>query len=319
MKSFPRIIFYGTPEFAVTSLKRLTDSGYHIVSVVTAPDKPSGRGLKEHPSSVKQFAIDHNIPVLQPTNLKDPLFLNQLENLHPDLQIVIAFRMMPKQVWNLPPLGTFNLHASLLPQYRGAAPIHRAIINGEHETGVTTFFLNEQIDAGRILLSEKVTIGPDETTGELHDRLMETGAGLVLRTVEGIVSGQINQTLQDTGVAEFSQLKTAPKILREDCRIDWKQDVEVVYNFIRGMSPHPGAFTELEMPSGEKTVLKIFRTTPERSTTSGVPGTFFSDGKTFLRVEVKNGFLHLDEVQLSGRKTMNCADFLRGFGRLFTK
>lgn len=316
MVDFPRIVFFGTPGFAVASLELLVDSGFHIVAVVTAPDKPAGRGLKEKVSPVKEFALLHGIPVLQPVNMKDPQFHDQLKSYRPDLQIVIAFRMMPKLVWALPPLGTFNLHASLLPQYRGAAPINRAVINGEHETGVTTFFLNEQIDTGKILLSEKLAIGPNETSGELHDRLMQAGAEIVLKTVERIVSGEIDEIHQDSLIGDPSELKQAPKIFKEDCRIDWDRDVSAIHNFIRGLSPHPGAFTELQMPDGRTEGLKIFRAVPEQIDPHGLPGEFFTDGKNVLKVGAKNGFVHLVELQLSGRKTMNNGDFLRGFAKI---
>jgi len=319
MKKLPRIVFYGTPDFAVASLKRLVSGGFAVVAVVTAPDKPAGRGLKEKASQVKEFALLHGIPVLQPVNMKDPAFLDQLSMFKPDLQIVIAFRMMPKQIWSLPPLGTFNLHASLLPQYRGAAPINRAIINGERETGVTTFFLNEQIDAGKILLSETVPIHPDESAGELHDRLMEIGSEVVIRTIEAIVSGMIIETSQETMAGTAVSLKTAPKIFREDCLINWNQEVAVIHNFIRGLSPHPGAFILLNMPEGISQVLKILKAQAEPSAEEVVPGKFFTDGKTFLKVGCKNGFIQIMELQLSGRKAMNSVDFLRGFHRIFSE
>ena len=317
MADFPRIIFFGTPDFAVASLELLFRSGFQIVAVVTAPDKPAGRGLKEKASPVKEFALLHNIPVLQPVNMKDPHFSDQLKMYRPDLQIVIAFRMMPRVVWELPPLGTFNLHASLLPQYRGAAPINRAIISGETETGVTTFFLNEHIDTGGILFSEKTAIGPDETAGELHDRLMHTGASLVLKTVDRIVSGNTDEIHQESLIGDPSTLKQAPKIFKEDCRIDWNQDVLTVYNFIRGLSPHPGAYTEFSSLDGVTQSLKIFRAFPEQTNQPVLPGKFFTDGKSFLKLGVKKGFIHLVELQLSGRKAMNTGDFLRGFARLF--
>jgi len=317
MSGFPRIIFFGTPDCAVASLERLLAAGFQVVAVVTAPDKPAGRGLLEKISPVKACALQHGIPVLQPLNLKDPRFHVQLRSLNPDLQIVIAFRMMPRQVWALPPLGTFNLHASLLPQYRGAAPINHAIINGERETGVTTFFLNEHIDTGKIILTEKVAIGPEETAGELHDRLMKTGAGVVLKTVEQIVSGNAGEILQESLIADPASLKAAPRIFREDCRIDWNRDVGTIHNFIRGLSPHPGAFTTLDIASGEKQILKIFRVVPEPMDPPCSPGEFLTDGKSFLNVGAKNGIIHLAELQLQGRKVMNTGDFLRGFGRIF--
>jgi methionyl-tRNA formyltransferase len=319
MDEFPRIVFFGTPDFAVASLEQLFAAGMSVVAVVTAPDKQAGRGLKQRSSPVKEFALLHGIPVLQPVNMKDPLFLEQLKSYSPDLQIVIAFRMMPMQVWALPPLGTFNLHASLLPQYRGAAPINRVIINGEQETGVTTFFINEEIDTGKILLFERLKIGPDETAGELHDRLMATGASLVLKTVEKIVSGRIEEIHQDSLIVDPALLKQAPKIFKEDCRIDWNQEVETIHNFIRGLSPHPGAFTEFVSGDGQVYNLKIFRAVPHPGDSFKLPGEFNTDGKTYLNVSAKNGFLSLEELQLSGRKVMSSADFLRGFGRIFSE
>ena len=317
MKEFPRIVFFGTPDFAVASLERVVNSGFPVVAVVTAPDKPAGRGLKENASPVKVYAALHGIPVLQPVNMKDPAFLEQLASYRPDLQIVIAFRMMPRQVWSLPALGTFNLHASLLPQYRGAAPINRAVMNGETETGVTTFFLNEQIDTGKIIMAVKTTIGADETAGELHDRLMLLGADLVVRTVEMIVSGKAGGTLQESMIIDPEALKQAPKIFRDDCRINWDQDVSSICNFIRGLSPHPGAFTEMAMPGGEKQILKLFRAVPEKSMQNVMPGRIYSDGKSYLKIGAKNGFIQILELQLAGRKVMNSGDFLRGFGRIF--
>ncbi|MDD4603799.1 MAG: methionyl-tRNA formyltransferase [Bacteroidales bacterium] len=317
MNKSPRIIFFGTPDFAVTSLIKLLDAGYPVVAVVTAPDKPAGRGLKERLSPVKMAAMAHEIPVLQPPKMNDPDFINHLKSLNPDLQIVIAFRMMPKSVWELPRMGTFNLHASLLPQYRGAAPIHWAVINGEKETGVTTFFINETIDTGGILLREKVPIGDRETTGELHDRLMKIGANLVTRTVEGLFSGEIQSISQDSLYSSTNGLKTAPKIFKEDCRIQWKQPTDQVCNFIRGLSPHPGAFTEVKMTDGTVQTLKIFHALPNIITHTLTPGIFVTDRKTFLKVSTIDGFIMINEVQLAGRKTMNTVDFLRGFGKIF--
>jgi methionyl-tRNA formyltransferase len=311
----PRIIFFGTPEFAVASLDRLVDAGYNVAAIVTAPDKPAGRGLKLAVSPVGVYAREHGIPLLQPVNLKDPMFREQLKSFCPDLQIVIAFRMLPRSVWELPPLGTFNLHASLLPHYRGAAPINRAIMNGERETGVTTFFINEMIDTGMILLSEKLTIGPDETAGELHDRLMEAGAGLVVETVRRIKEESLVQVHQESLVTSHSLLKTAPKIFKEDCHINWDQDVTRIHDFIRGLSPYPGAFTMLRDPAGELHHLRILRSRPEPSENTGGSGEIITDGKSILKIAAKNGFIHLSELQLQGRKVMHCADFLRGFAK----
>ena len=317
MNEFPRIIFFGTPGFAVASLERLVIAGFAVVAVVTAPDKPAGRGLKEKVSPVKEFAMLHGIPVLQPVNMKDPRFSEQLKSYKPDLQIVIAFRMMPKQVWALPALGTFNLHASLLPQYRGAAPINWAIIGGEHETGVTTFFLNDQIDTGKIIFIEKVQIGTDETAGELHDRLMEIGAKLVIRTIECIISGSVKEVRQESLIIGNTLLKQAPKIYTENCRINWNQDVVTIHNFIRGLSPHPGAFMEMKMPDGTLRTLKIFKATPEIGEINQAPGEIITDGKTSIKISAQNGLINVKLLQLSGRKVMNTGDFLRGFAGIF--
>ena len=313
--SSPRIIFFGTPDFAVASLKRLIAENYAVVAVVTAPDRPAGRGLKLKPSPVKSVALEYNIPVLQPVKLRDPFFLNQLDDFHADLQIVIAFRMLPHEVWSKPPLGTFNLHASLLPQYRGAAPVQWALINGEKETGVTTFLLDEKIDEGRILLHEKLIIGEEETAGLLHDRLMDAGAGLVIRTIEGLVSGTLHPTAQPT----IPKLRQAPKINKEDCRIRWDQPAQALYNFIRGLSPYPGAFAEWCRPNGEILHLKILKATPLHEPFAGRPGQGFTDGHSWLKFGTTDGFISILELQLSGRKAMTVADFLRGYGKVISE
>ncbi len=318
MKNFPRIIFYGTPEFAVASLTRLVEEGYHVVAVVTAPDKPSGRGLTLNISPVKRYATVAGLPVLQPVNMKDPSFVDALRQLKPDLQIVIAFRMMPVGVWSLPALGTFNLHASILPQYRGAAPINWAIINGEKETGLTTFMLNEKIDEGRIICSERTAIGSDENAGELHDRLMILGKDLVIRTVDLIAAGKVPGVSHEQMAGPDIVLKPAPKIYKEDCRINWNGYTHTIYNFIRGLTPHPGVFCDLAMPDGSSQVLKVHRALPEITDVPVLPGVFFLDGKEDLKVSTKDGYLHLTEVQLAGRKPMIIGDFLRGHAFLFT-
>jgi len=317
MKKNPRIIFFGTPDFAVPSLERLVQSNYQVVAVVTAPDKPAGRGLKEKFSPVKISAQKMGLTVLQPVSFKDPVFFAQLSSYTPDLQIIIAFRMLPRNIWSLPPLGTFNLHASLLPQYRGAAPINHALMNGEEVSGLTTFMLNEKIDEGKILLLKKEPVGPLETAGELHDRLMQTGADLVLKTLEGIINRSLHEVSQEALLPDQIPLKAAPKIFREDCRINWNQDVMKVHNLIRGLSPVPGAFTEFRVQDGSLQVLKIYRSIPEKGESIHEPGTFLSDGQTFIKVAVKNGYIHVIALQLSGRKTMYTADFLRGAGHLF--
>lgn len=303
-KAHSRIIFIGTPEFAVASLKAMVETGYNVVAVVTAVDKPAGRGLKMQESPVKAYAVQQGIPVLQPVNQKDPAFLEELRSYRADLQVVIAFRMMPEAVWNMPPLGTFNLHASLLPQYRGAAPINRAIMNGETVTGVSTFFLKHEIDTGDILYREEVPIGPDETAGELHDKLMHIGAAAVIKTLQLIEAGQVKGTPQPTS----PDLKTAPKIFKQDCLIDWNRPVQQVYNQVRGLSPYPAAFTTLQ----DKT-LKIYKARPVKGKPASQPGGWETDGKSYLRFACADGYLDLLEVQAEGKKRMPVDEFLRGF------
>jgi len=301
-----RIVFMGTPEFAVASLEALLEAGCDIVGVVTAPDKPAGRGQKLSESAVKQYAVSKGLPVLQPVKLKDPEFIEQLRELKPDLQVVVAFRMLPEVVWNMPPLGTINLHASLLPQYRGAAPINWAIINGEKESGVTTFFLKHEIDTGNILFTEKVTIYENFNAGSLHDKLMDKGAGLLVKTVKAIESGRYTEQPQEK-IAEGTELKHAPKIFKEDCKIDWNQPTEKVHNLIRGLSPYPTAFTEL---NGK--ILKIFEAEKEIKKHDITPGNFITDHKTYLKFACPNGLINLKDIQLEGKKRMGIEEFLRG-------
>ncbi len=301
-----RIVFLGTPDFAVASLRALVEGGYEVVAVVTMPDKAAGRGLKVQHSAVKEYALSVGLPVLQPEKLKDPEFLDELRALKPDLGIVIAFRMLPEVVWAMPRLGTFNLHASLLPQYRGAAPINWAIINGETRTGVTTFMLNTEIDKGAILGRREVEIGPDETAGELHDRLMYEGARLVVETVDTIAEGKAHPIDQS---ADDADLHPAPKIFRDDCRVNWSVGAAVVHNFIRGLSPYPAAWTMLD--TGE--VLKIYRAHPIQETHTATPGTIRSDGRTFIHVACGDGWVAIDDIQLAGKKRLATPEFLRGF------
>ena len=296
----------GTPQFAVTSLDALITAGCDVVAVVTAPDKPAGRGQKLSISAVKQYAIANGIKVLQPEKLKNPEFLEELSILHADLQVVVAFRMLPEVVWAMPPKGTINLHASLLPQYRGAAPINWVIINGELESGVTTFFLKQEIDTGDILFTEKVTLTGHETAGELHDRLIHKGAGLLVKTVKGVQSGRYNEHPQSQ-LMDGVELKQAPKIFKEDCLIDWNLPAENIYNKIRGLSPLPTAYTLLN----EK-ILKIFRAEYDLTQPAIQPGTFLTDNKTYLKFAAKDGFISLKEVQLEGKKSMGVGEFLRG-------
>jgi len=301
-----RIVFMGTPQFAVASLDALIKAGCNVVGVVTAPDKPAGRGQKLNESAVKQYALKNGLKVLQPDKLKNPEFLAELRALNADLQVVVAFRMLPEVVWNMPPKGTINLHASLLPQYRGAAPINWAIINGEAESGVTTFFLKHEIDTGDILFTEKVTLSGHETAGELHDRLMNKGAGLLVKTVKGVESGRYNEHPQSQ-LAEDVGLKHAPKIFKEDCLVDWNQPARSIYNKIRGLSPVPTAFTML---NGK--ILKIYRAEHEQKQPGIQPGGFLTDNKTYLKFAARDGFVSVTEVQMEGKKQMGVQDFLRG-------
>lgn len=296
----------GTPQFAVASLDALIKAGCNIVAVVTVPDKPAGRGKKLSESAVKQYAVENGIKVLQPEKLKNPEFLEELKALNADLQVVVAFRMLPEAVWNMPARGTINLHASLLPQYRGAAPINWVLINGEKESGVTTFFLKHEIDTGDILFTEKVTLSGRETAGELHDRLMHKGAGLLVKTVKGVESGRYNEHPQ-SALAEGVELKHAPKIFKEDCLIDWNQSAESIYNKIRGLSPSPTAYTLLN-----DKVLKIYRAEYEITEPGLQPGGFVTDNKSHLKFAAQDGYVVLTDVQLEGKKQMDIGAFLRG-------
>jgi len=301
-----RIVFMGTPDFAVASLDILVQHGYQIVGVITAPDKPAGRGLQLQESAVKKYAVSKGLNVLQPEKLKNPAFLEELKALQADLQVVVAFRMLPEAVWNMPPLGTINVHASLLPDYRGAAPINWAIINGEKASGVTTFKLQHAIDTGNILFSEQVPIREDETAGELHDALMQTGAQLLLKTVDALAAGTAVEQPQPEPAP--AQIKHAPKIFKEDCRINWEQPVDNIYNLVRGLSPYPTAWTLLQ---GRQ--LKIFRAAKEHTTPSVAPGEAITDHKTWLKIAAPDGYLSLQEVQLEGKKKMDIEAFLRGY------
>lgn len=305
----------GTPDFAVESLKALEENHYNVVGVITMPDKAVGRGYKRQPSAVKQYALHNGLNLLQPANLKDPSFLDQLRALKADLQIVVAFRMLPEAVWSMPPLGTFNLHASLLPQYRGAAPINWALINGEKETGVTTFFLSHQIDTGRIIFREKTPISESDNAGTLHDRLMTMGAALVVKTVEAIVNGTAESLPQQEWYSDEHTLRSAPKIFKETCRIDWNRTAEEVRNLIRGFSPYPAAWTELLMDNSREPLrLKLFAA--EIVETDGVvlpTGTVRTDNQSFLDVAVRDGYIRVTDLQLSGKKRMQTSDFLHGY------
>lgn len=299
----------GTPDFAVASLDALLKAGCHIVGVVTAPDKPAGRGMKLTESAIKKYAVEKGLYILQPEKLKHPLFIEELRSLKADLQIVVAFRMLPEIVWNMPPMGTVNLHGSLLPQYRGAAPIHWAVMNGETETGVTTFKLKHEIDTGDILLQRKFPIGEDETTGEVHDRMKLIGAQLLVETVKGLAAGNLQKIDQSAvGSNPSVNLHHAPKISTETCRINWNNPVNRVHNLIRGLSPFPGALTVLD---GK--ILKVYRSKKEKVSHSYPPGKILSDGKTFIRFTCTNGYIHILDLQLEGKKRMLTEDFLRGY------
>lgn len=301
-----RIVFMGTPDFAVASLEALINDGMQVVAVVTAPDKPAGRGLQPTPSAVKKYAVEHSLPILQPEKLKDPLFLEQLKSLNADIQVVVAFRMLPEVVWSMPPLGTINVHASLLPQYRGAAPIHRAIMNGETVTGVTIFRLQHAIDTGGILLQESVAIGEKQTVGELYEVLSKSGAQLLVKALNLLAAGKLQEMPQD----ELMQgsLHHAPKIFAEDCIIDWNKSSQTIYNQIRALSPHPGAIAKLDGKT-----LKIYTATPEKSNHFKEPGQVVSDGKSTLSFACSDGWIHVESLQLEGKKRMLTTEFLRGY------
>lgn len=302
-----RILFLGTPDFAVASLAKLVENGMNVVGVVTAPDKPAGRGQQLQESAVKKYAVENGLKVLQPEKLKDPVFLEELKALEPDLGIVVAFRMLPESVWNLPPLGTFNLHGSLLPRYRGAAPINWAVINGEKETGVTTFFLKQEIDTGDIIFTEKTAIDPNESAGAVHDRLMGIGADLVLRTAQAVQNNDVKSSPQNLSGLSEKEL-AAPKLFKEDCKIDWNKSCLEIHNRIRGLSPYPTAYTEWQGQS-----IKIFTAYPESCVHSEEIGSLHTDGKKYLKIACSDGYIQLTDLQLQGKKRMQVAEFLRGF------
>ncbi|RYY85921.1 MAG: methionyl-tRNA formyltransferase [Chitinophagaceae bacterium] len=301
-----RIVFMGTPEFAVASLDALVQAGCNVVGVITAPDKPAGRGMQLQGSAVKKYAVEQGLPLLQPEKLKNPEFIAELRALQADLQVVVAFRMLPEIVWNMPRMGTLNVHGSLLPHYRGAAPINWALINGERETGVTTFRLKHEIDTGDILLQESMTVGENETAGEVHDRMKELGAQLLVRTVQGLAEGSIAE--QPQAHLDPATLKHAPKIFTDTCRINWEKSAREVHNLVRGLSPFPGAFSSLQGKT-----LKILRSTYTTAKHSEAPGQYASDGKTFLKFACADGWLDIVELQLEGKKRMGVEEFLRGY------
>ena len=304
----------GTPEFAVESLKRLVEGGYNVVGVITMPDKPMGRhGSVLQPSPVKEYAVSQGLKILQPERLKDEAFLEELRALQADLQIVVAFRMLPEVVWAMPPMGTFNLHAALLPQYRGAAPINWAVINGDTETGITTFFLQHEIDTGDIIQQVRVPIEDTDNVGVVYDKLMMLGGNLVLETVDAILAGTIQPIPQDKLIQPETELRPAPKIFKETCRIDWSVGVKKVYDFVRGLSPYPAAWTESMLPDGNRQVVKVYETEKIFQEHTLPVGYIDTDGKNYFRVAVKDGYVNLITLQLAGKKRMNVGDFLRGY------
>ncbi len=314
-----RIVFMGTPDLASHILQSIVDHGYRVVAVVTAPDRPAGRGRNMQQPPVKQYALRKKIPVLQPKNLKAPEFIEALQVYKSDLQVVVAFRMLPEAVWSMPVLGCFNLHASLLPDYRGAAPINWVIINGEKETGASTFMIDHQIDTGNILLQKKIPIEVYETAGSLHEKIKEAGAPLVIDTIEALAKGTIKPVQQDQLMGDDMILKKAPKIYKKDCRIRWDSSCKDVVNHIHGLSPHPGAFCEVSINESEYASLKIFSATPQISSHDHTPGTLLTDHKTFLRFATPDGFVEVLELQMAGKKRMKTTELLRGMRFVFSQ
>lgn len=307
-----RIVYMGTPDFAVESLRCLVEGGYNVVGVITMPDKPAGRGHKLQFSPVKQYALEHSLPLLQPEKLKDEAFVEALREWKADLQIVVAFRMLPEVVWNMPRLGTFNLHASLLPQYRGAAPINWAVINGDTETGITTFFLRHEIDTGEVIQQVRIPIADTDDVGIVHDKLMMLGGKLVTETVDAILNDAVKPIPQEE-MAVVGELRPAPKIFKDTCRIDWNQPVKRIYDFIRGLSPYPAAWSELVQPDGETVVMKIFETEKIIQSHQLTPGTLLTDGKTYIHVATADGIIGICALQLPGKKRLKTDELLRGF------
>jgi methionyl-tRNA formyltransferase len=307
MDKKPRIVFMGTPAFAVASLSALLDAKMNVVGVVTAPDKPGGRGMQLQQSAVKQFALAHDLPLLQPEKLKAPAFFEALSAWEPDLQVVVAFRMLPEKIWSFPPMGTLNVHGSLLPQYRGAAPINWAIMNGESETGVTTFQLQHAIDTGDILLQDRIAITENMTAGELHDNMMIVGANLLVKTLDGLIQGNIKSVPQSDVINE-ADIKHAPKIFTKDCEIDFEKDVQNIHNHVRGLAPFPGAITKVD---GK--IVKLYSTTISKEIPTEPVGSFLTDGKNFAKFACKDGYLVLNDIKWEGKKRMLISDFLRGY------
>lgn len=307
-----RIVYMGTPDFAVESLRRLVEGGYNVVAVITMPDKPAGRGHKIQFSPVKEYALSQGLPVLQPERLKDEAFVEELRNLRADLQIVVAFRMLPEAVWNMPPMGTFNLHASLLPQYRGAAPLNWAIINGDTETGITTFFLKHEIDTGEIIQQQRIPILPEDNVGTIHDKLMVLGAEMVVETVDAIIAGTV-APIDQASIETNEPLRPAPKIFKETCHIDWSNPAMQIHNLVRGLSPYPAAWCEWVSSDGNRVGVKIFRTSVHPTSHNHEPGTVHTDGKSYIDIACTDGYVRIEELQLAGKKRMAATDLLRGF------
>ncbi len=307
-----RIVYMGTPDFAVEALRQLVEGGYNVVGVITMPDKPAGRGHKIQYSPVKQYALEQNLPLLQPEKLKDEAFVKALREWKADLQIVVAFRMLPEVVWNMPRLGTFNLHASLLPQYRGAAPINWAVINGDTETGITTFFLKHEIDTGEVIQQVRVPIADTDNVEVVHDKLMVLGGKLVVETVDAILNGEV-KTIPQEEMAVIGELRPAPKIFKDTCRIDWNQPAKKIYDFIRGLSPYPAAWSELITPNGETVVVKVFESEKITESHQLSVGTVVTDGKKYMKVAVPDGFLSILSLQFPGKKRLKTDELLRGY------
>ena len=312
-----RIVYMGTPDFAVAPLEALLNAGCNVVGVITNPDKPAGRGQQIQEAAVKKFAVEKGLKILQPEKFRNEEFLEELRALKADLQVVVAFKMLPEIVWNMPKFGTLNLHASLLPQYRGAAPINWAIINGDQETGVSTFLLQHEIDTGNIIFQEKVSIGDNDNVEVIHDKLMTIGSELVVKTVQTIEAGEYPQIPQENLSGEVIKLKSAPKIFKEDCKIDWSKNLNSIHNLIRGLSPYPASWTELvPNETGKSIGLKIFTSEKEEKNHSEAVGSIITDGKTYLKIAVKGGFILIKMLQQAGKKRMKIEDFLRGFQQI---
>ena len=311
-----RIVYMGTPEFAVAPLNALIEAGCNVVGVITNPDKPAGRGQKIQESAVKKYALEKDLTILQPEKFRNEDFLAELKALKADLQVVVAFKMLPEMVWNMPKFGTLNLHASLLPHYRGAAPINWAIMNGDKESGVSTFLLQKEIDTGNIIFQEKVDIAENDNLETIHDSLMEIGSNLVVKTVRSIEANDYPQIPQEDLITEGEELKIAPKIFKDDCKINWSYSIDKIHNHIRGLSPYPAAWTEISDSSNKKVAVKVYKANKEFESHSHLIGTLLSDKKTYLKIAVKDGFINLTSIQMAGKKRMQIGDFLRGFQQI---